>query len=63
MEHKVARYIVDEKGERTSVILPLNEYQEMVEDLHDLAIIAERREEPTVSFEKLKQKLKKDGLL
>ena len=63
MEHKVARYIVDEKGERTSVILPLNEYQEMLEDLHDLAIIAERREEPTVSFEKLKQKLKKDGLL
>ena len=63
MEHKVARYIVDEKGERTSVILPLNEYQEMLEDLHDLAIIAERREEPTVSFEKLKQKLKRDGLL
>ncbi len=63
MEHKVARYIVDEKGERTSVILPLNEYQEMLEDLHDLAIIAERREEPTVSFEKLKQKLKNDGLL
>jgi len=63
MEHKVARYIVDEKGERTSVILPLNEYQEILEDLHDLAIIAERREEPTVSFEKLKQKLKKDGLL
>ncbi len=63
MEHKVARYIVDEKGERTSVILPLNEYKEMLEDLHDLAIIAERREEPTVSFEKLKQKLKKDGLL
>ena len=63
MEHKVARYIVDEKGERTSVILPLNEYQEMLEDLHDLAIIAERREEPTVSFEKLKQKLKTDGLL
>lgn len=63
MEHEVARYIVDEKGERTSVILPLNEYQEMLEDLHDLAIIAERREEPTVSFEKLKQKLEKDGLL
>jgi len=63
MEHKAARYIVDEKGERTSVILPLNEYQEMLEDLHDLAIIAERREEPTVSFEKLKQKLKTDGLL
>jgi hypothetical protein len=63
MKHKVARYIVDEKGERTSVILPVKEYQEILEDLHDLAIIAERREEPTISFEELKRKLTRDGLL
>ena len=63
MEHEVTQYIVDEKGVRTSVILPLSEYQEILEDLHDLAIIAERREEPTVSFEELKQKLKDDGIL
>ena len=63
MERKVAQYVVDEKGKRTAVILPVEEYEELLEDLHDLAIIAERQEEPTVSFEKLKQKLKKDGLL
>lgn len=57
------QYIVDEKGERTAVILPVGEYQEILEDLHDLAVIAERREEPTVTFEELKTKLKKDGLL
>jgi len=63
METDKIQYIVDEKGKRTSVIIPLNEYEELLEDLHDLAVIAERRDEPTVSFEKLKKKLKADGLL
>jgi len=55
METDKIQYIVDEKGKRTSVLIPLNEYEELLEDLHDLAVIAERRDEPTVSFEKLKK--------
>jgi len=39
------------------------EYEELLENLHDLAIVAERRDEPTVSFEEIKKKLKADGLL
>ncbi len=50
MEAERIQYIVDEKGERTAVILPVGEYQEILEDLHDFAVIAERREEPTVAF-------------
>jgi PHD/YefM family antitoxin component YafN of YafNO toxin-antitoxin module len=57
------QYVVDEKGERTAVILPVEEFEELLEDLHDLAVIAERREEPTVPFEELKRKLREDGLL
>jgi hypothetical protein len=57
------RYIVDENGERTAVVLPIDHYEELLEDVHDLAVIAERREEPTISFEELKEKLRKDGLL
>ena len=57
------QYIVDEKGERTAVILPVEEFEELLEDLHDLAVIAERREEPAVPFEELKRKLREDGLL
>jgi PHD/YefM family antitoxin component YafN of YafNO toxin-antitoxin module len=57
------KYIVDEKGDRTAVIVPINEYEELMEDLHDLAVIAERRDEPTISFEELKKKLRADGLL
>ena len=57
------QYIVDEKGERTAVILPIEEYEELLEDLHDLAIIAERRDEPTINFQEIKRRLKEDGLL
>lgn len=57
------QYIVDEKGQKTAVVLPIEEYQELLEDLHDLAIVAERRDEPTITFEELKKRLKKDGLL
>ena len=55
------KYIVDEKGQKTAVVLPIEEYEELLEDIHDLAVIAERREEPSISFEELKKRLKKDG--
>jgi len=51
------QYIVDEKGQRIAVILPLEEYEQLQEDLHDLAVVAERREEPTVSLAELKKRL------
>jgi PHD/YefM family antitoxin component YafN of YafNO toxin-antitoxin module len=57
------KYIVDEEGKRTAVVLPVEEYEELLEDLHDLAIIAERRDEPTISFEELKKRLEDDGIL
>jgi len=57
------QYIVDENGKKTAVVLPVDEYEELLEDLHDLAIIAERRDESTITFEELKKRLEKDGLL
>lgn len=57
------QYIVDEKGQTTAVIIPVEEYEELLEDIHDLAIIAERRDEPTITFEELKKKLKKNTLV
>ena len=46
----------DEKGKKTAVILPLKKYEELrvTEDLRDLAVIAERRDEPAITFDKLK---------
>ena len=41
-------YVVDENGNRTAVMLPIEEYEALLEDLEDLAVIAQRRDEPTV---------------
>jgi PHD/YefM family antitoxin component YafN of YafNO toxin-antitoxin module len=57
------QYITDEKGEKTSVILPLAEFEALMEDVEDLAKVAERREEPTLSHQELLESLKRDGLL
>jgi PHD/YefM family antitoxin component YafN of YafNO toxin-antitoxin module len=57
------QYLIDEQGQKTSVVIPVEEYEELLEDLHDLAVIAERKDEPTISFNELKKRLKADGLL
>ena len=63
MERSHKQYIVDDKGKKTAVVLSLKEYEELIEDIHDLAVIAERRDEPTISFDELKKRLKTDGLI
>jgi len=51
------QYIVDEQGNKISVILPFSEYQQMQEDLHDLAVIAERKNETTFHLNEMGNKL------
>lgn len=63
MKQLCEKYIVDEKGRKSSVIISLKKYQELLEDVYDLAIIAERKNEHTISFNELKKKLKTDGLI
>jgi hypothetical protein len=57
------QYLTDESGQKTAVVLPIEEYEELLEDIHDLAVIAERRDEPAISFEELKKRIKTDRLL
>ena len=56
-------YITDEKGEKKAIILPISEFEKLIEDIEDLAALAERREESTISHEDLIAELKKDGLI
>jgi PHD/YefM family antitoxin component YafN of YafNO toxin-antitoxin module len=63
MEAVQEHYVVDAKGKKVSVILSLERYERLMEDLHDLAIVAERRDEQPISFEEMKRRLKKDGIL
>ena len=57
------QYVVDAEGKKTAVILSLKRYRELMEDLHDLATVAERRNERGISLETMKRRLKKDGIL
>jgi PHD/YefM family antitoxin component YafN of YafNO toxin-antitoxin module len=63
METVQEQYVVDTKGKKLSVILSLERYERLMEDLHDLAIVAERRDEKPISFEEMKRRLKEDGIL
>ena len=51
------RYVIDQAGEREAVILSMAEYDRLMEDLRDLVLIAERRDDETVSLEDLKAEL------
>jgi len=57
------QFIVNKDGKKTAVVMPLADYQRLLEDLHDLSVVAERREEPTVTLEEVKRRLRSDGLL
>jgi len=54
------QFVTDKKGKNTAVILPINEFQELLEDIEDLAVLAERREEPTISHKELLKELKRE---
>ncbi len=57
------QFVIDAKGRKTGVILSMKRYEKLLEDLHDLAIVAERRAEKPVSLEEMKRRLKADGIL
>ncbi|MCF8080211.1 MAG: hypothetical protein K9K88_13110 [Desulfobacterales bacterium] len=57
------QFITNEAGEKISVVLPISKFHELLEDIGDLAVVAERREEPTISHEELLAELKRDGLI
>ncbi|MEK6534389.1 MAG: hypothetical protein AABZ40_01845 [Thermodesulfobacteriota bacterium] len=57
------QFIIDESGMKTAVILPIEQYEDLLEDIHDLALIAERKDEPTINYDDLMKRLKADGLI
>ena len=42
---KNLKYITDDKGRRKEVVIPIKKFETLLEDLEDLAIVAERRDE------------------
>ena len=54
-----SRFVVDDNGEKTAVIIPIEDYERLLEDLADLSVIAGRRDEPGEPLEVVKDKLEK----
>ena len=48
------------QGKKTSVLLSLKQYQKLLDDLHDLAVIAERRDEEPISLEEMQRRLQRN---
>ncbi len=57
------QYVTDSDGRRKAVILPVEEFEELLEDLDDLAVAAERRGSATIPHEEAKAELRRDGYL
>jgi hypothetical protein len=57
------QYLTDDQGQRTAVVLPISDYEKLLEDLEDLAAVAERRDEPTIPHQEFISDLKRDGIV
>lgn len=57
------QFLTDEQGQKVAVVIPMADYEELMEDVADLAAVAERRDEGRISLRELKQQLVADGLL
>ncbi len=55
---KKERFVTDDKGKKRAVILDIKLYREMLEDLEDLRLLAERRDEATSSLQEVEERLK-----
>jgi hypothetical protein len=55
------QFLTNENGRKTAAVLPIEDYEKLLEDLDDLAVIAERRDEETISHAELKKGLKRHG--
>ena len=53
------RFVVDVKGRRLAVILSMHEYGQLLGDLHDLTVVAERRTEIPIDLATLRRLLKR----
>ena len=60
------KYITNDEGKRIAVVIPIKEYEELMEkleDLDDLRVCSERMNEEGVSLEEFESELRRDGII
>jgi PHD/YefM family antitoxin component YafN of YafNO toxin-antitoxin module len=58
LKHPNAQFVV-KNGKTSAVILPIADYEELMEDLQDLATMTKRKDEPLIPLAEVKKRLKK----
>lgn len=58
---KNVQYITDAEGHKTAVILPIEEYEEMMEDLHLGRVARESLDEPRRPFSEVVEEFRASG--
>ncbi|RLC78185.1 MAG: hypothetical protein DRI61_10260 [Chloroflexi bacterium] len=54
------QFVVDESGKRKAVIIDLEEWGEIWEDIYDILVSEARRNEPRVSWKALKAEMQEE---
>ena len=57
------QFLTDDRGQKVAVVIPIADYESLMEDVSDLAAVAERRNDHRISLNELKEQLTADGLL
>lgn len=57
------QYVTDKVGRKKAVLLSIPDYERLMEDMEDLAAIADRRKEPTIPHSQFIRELRRDGIL
>jgi hypothetical protein len=60
---KGVKFVVDENGERSAVLIDLQENADLWEDFYDAYVAREREDEPRESIEDVRQRLQAQGKL
>ena len=55
------QYITDAQDERTAVILPLDEYEELLEDMHVIRVAEETKDEPSRPLNDVVEEMRRAG--
>ena len=56
------QFLTNDKGQKTAVVLAIDDYEKLLEDLDDLAVIAQRRKERTIPHAAFKKGLKRHAV-
>lgn len=57
---KGIQFVTDDTGKQTAVLISLDEWGEIWEDIYDILVSEARKNEPTVAWEDLKAEMERE---